>query len=110
MKIEQLMEFIHEAYPDETTRECWDDRRQSPRHPTRGGPGAVRAGDSLAEFVVREIYETFDKDASDDEQISRALNAMDAALGDLGAVAAALKERLEGIVPGETANEDTAAR
>ena len=64
----------------------------------------------MAEFVVKELCETFDKDASDAEQLSRALNAMDMALGDLGSVAAALKERLDGIAPGETADEDSAAR
>ena len=109
MDIEQLMEIAHEAYPDETTRKCWDPVRRRPRYPSRGGLCSVRAGDTLAEFVVKELFETFEQDDSDERQLARALGALDAALGDMGAVAAALKDRLDGIASGKTADEDAKA-
>ena len=100
MDANDLMEIVHEAYPDETTRECWDEKLRRARCPSRGGLCKVRAGDTLAEFIVQELFETYDKDASDEKQLARALSVLDVALNDLGAVAAALNRRLSGISDG----------
>ena len=86
MKLTELLEIIHRAYPDELTRKCWDAKKQR----ACGG-----AGDTLAEFVVGEIADTFDVAASDEAQLNEALNAMRWACTELTAVIAALEERKE---------------
>ena len=86
MKLNELLEIVHRAYPDEQTRECWNKKTQRPC----GG-----AGDTLAEFIVREIADGFDAKATDRAQVADALLAMHRAQGELGAVAKALERRLE---------------
>ena len=86
MKLNELLEIVHRAYPDEQTRECWNPKTQRPC----GG-----AGDTLAEFIVREIADGFDAKATDRAQVADALLAMHRAQGELGAVAKALERRLE---------------
>ena len=82
MKLNALLEIVHRAYPDETTRECWDSRKQR----ARSG-----SGDTLAEFIVREIAETFDRTASDEGQLDAALSSMCWACTELTAVIEALE-------------------
>ena len=82
MKLNALLEIVHRAYPDETTRECWDSRKQR----ARSG-----SGDTLAEFIVREIAETFDRTASDEGQLDAALSSMRWACTELTAVIEALE-------------------
>ena len=86
MTLNELLEIVHKAYPDEQTRECWNPKTQRPC----GG-----AGDTLAEFIVRDIAEGFDAKATDRAQVADALLAMHRAQGELGAVAKALERRLE---------------
>ena len=86
MTLNELLEIVHRAYPDEQTRECWNPETQRPC----GG-----AGDTLAEFIVREIVDGYDAAATDRAQIADALLAMHRAQGELGAVAKALERRLE---------------
>ena len=86
MKLNELLEIVHRAYPDEQTRECWNPKTQGP---CGGG------GDTLAEFIVREIADGFDAKATDRAQVADALLAMHRAQGELGAVAKALERRLE---------------
>ena len=43
-------------------------------------------GDTLAEFIVVELQETFDPKASDEAQINEALRAMDMARRDIDSV------------------------
>ena len=86
MTLSELLEIVHRAYPDEQTRECWNPKTQRPC----GG-----AGDTLAEFIVREIAEDIDAKATDRAQVADALLAMHRAQGELGAVAKALERRLE---------------
>ena len=86
MKLNELLEIVHRAYPDEQTREYWNPETQRPC----GG-----AGDTLAEFIVREIADGFDAKATDRAQVADALLAMHRAQGELGAVAKALERRLE---------------
>ena len=86
MTLNELLEIVHKAYPDETTRECWNIETQR----ACGG-----AGDTLAEFIVREIADGYDAKATDRAQIADALLAIHRAQGELDAVAKALERRLE---------------
>ena len=82
MKLNELLEIAHRAYPEEHTRLCWDAKKQKVRTGT---------GDSLAEFVVREIADTFDADAPEENQLDAALSAMRWACTELTAVIEALE-------------------
>lgn len=82
MKLNDLLEIAHRAYPEEHTRLCWDAKKQKVRTGT---------GDSLAEFVVREIADTFDADAPEENQLDAALSAMRWACTELTAVIEALE-------------------
>ena len=86
MKLNELLEIVHRAYPDELTRKCWNREMQRPC----GG-----AGDTLAEFIVREIADGYDAKATDRAQVADALLAMHRAQGELAAVAKALERRME---------------
>ena len=82
MKLNAILEIVHQAYPDEHTRRCWNTKKQKPQTGT---------GDTLAEFIVREIVDTFDADAGDTNQIDAALCAMRWASIELEAVIKALE-------------------
>lgn len=82
MKLNTLLEIIHRAYPEEHTRRCWDAKKQKVRTGT---------GDTLAEFVVREIVDTFDADAPEENQLDAALSVMRWACTELTAVIEALE-------------------
>lgn len=82
MKLNELLEIAHRAYPEEHTRLCWDAKRQKARTGT---------GDSLAEFVVQEIADTFDADAPEENQLDAALSAMRWACTELTVVIEALE-------------------
>jgi hypothetical protein len=82
MKLDELLEIVHQAYPDELTRVCWDSQKRCVR---------MGMGDTLAEFIVREILDTFEPDAPDAKQIGAALDAMRWAAIELGAVISALE-------------------
>ena len=86
MTLNELLEIVHRAYPDEQTRNCWNEKTQRPC----GG-----AGDTPAVFIVREIADGYDAAATDRAQVADALLAMHRAQGELGAVAKALERRLE---------------
>ena len=81
MKLNELLEIAHRAYPEEHTRLCWDAKRQKVRTGT---------GDSLAEFIVQEIADTFDADAPEENHLDAALSAMRWACTELTAVIEAL--------------------
>ena len=85
MTLNELLEIVHRAYPDELTRECWNQETQR----ACGG-----AGDTLAEFIVREIADTYDAKATDRAQVADALLAMHRAQSELDAVAKALERRV----------------
>ena len=84
MKLNELLEIVHRAYPDELTRKCWNREMQRPC----GG-----AGDTLAEFIVREIADTYDAEASDEAQLDEALRVMRRACTEVIGVIDALEER-----------------
>lgn len=82
MKLNALLEIVHRAYPEEHTRLCWDAKKQKVRTGT---------GDTLAEFLVAELIDTFDPDASAEKQLDVALSEMLWARTELTAVIEALE-------------------
>ncbi len=63
--------------------EYWDSLKEEPKPNPDGG-------DTLAEFVALELYESYDCDASDDGQLATAVKAMQSAADDLQSAAHAL--------------------
>ena len=63
--------------------EYWDALKEEPKPNPDGG-------DALAEFVALELYESYDSEADDDEQLATAVKVMQSAADDLAAVAHAL--------------------
>ena len=82
MTLNELLEIVHRAYPDEQTRLCWNAKKQKV---------LTGAGDTLAEFVVGEIADTFNPNVSTEKQLDEALSAMRWAAIELGAVITALE-------------------
>ena len=83
MTLNQLVCRAASAYPDAFVLEYWDAGKEEPKPNPSGG-------DTLAEFIARELYDTFDPDAGDDEQLAAAVKAMQSAADDLQGVAHAL--------------------
>lgn len=83
MTLNQLVCRAASAYQDANMMEYWDALKKKPK-PNLGG------GDTLAEFVALELYESFDPGAGDDEQIATAVKLMQSAADDLAAVAHAM--------------------
>jgi hypothetical protein len=89
MKLNELIEIVSAAYPDGLIAvEYWDFTRECPRRNRKGG-------NTLALFIALEIKDTYDPDASDEQQLETALRAVERARGDLDAVNAALTSELE---------------
>lgn len=82
MTLNELLDIVHSAYPDGATRECWDAER---------GRASSGSGDTLAEFVVKEIADTYGAQNTDTEQLSEAVRVMERACGDIGDVIEALQ-------------------
>ena len=82
MTLNELLEVVHRGFPDGLTRLCLDAKMQKVRSGT---------GDTLAEFVVGEIADTFDPDAPAEKQLDEALSAMRWACTELTAVIEALE-------------------
>jgi len=83
MKLNDIMEVVDKAYPDGFTQNYWD---ASAKRPDPTG-----SGDTLAEFVVREIYETYDKRATSKQQLEEAARVMRRAEETLALVAEVLE-------------------
>jgi hypothetical protein len=69
---------------DEHILRHWDIKRQCPVDDSS-------SGDSLAGFITWEIYETYDEDEHDSEQIASAIRVMRNAAEELEAVVEALE-------------------
>lgn len=54
-------------------------------------------GDPLAGFIAREIYETFDPEADDQEQLDEALRVIDTSTDEIAAVRDRLAELAGGV-------------
>lgn len=82
MQLNAIMEIVHSAYPDAMTRNYWDPVQ---RRPTPG------MGDTLAEFIVKEIADTYDAGSADSEQLTEAIRVLERARSDIGNVAVTLQ-------------------
>ena len=76
MKLAELIQIVDEAYPDGLV--------------ARAHKGED-VGDTLALFIVRELADIYDPDASDAEQTAGACRAMGTAIDELQAVCNALE-------------------
>jgi hypothetical protein len=85
MTLNQLICCAASVYPDAFVLQYWDMERAKPRENREGG-------DTLAQFIAREIHDTYDADASDAEQVASAVKAMQTAADDLQRVTHALSD------------------
>lgn len=83
-KLNTLMEVVHNAYPDEITREYWDSEVETPKS---------SSGDTLAEFIVRELADVYDKDQSLYDNADLFIFTLERAVKDIKEVIYALKDR-----------------
>ncbi len=83
MEINQIVCRAASAYPKALVLRYWDEGKQLPRVDEG-------TGDTLAEFITRELAGIHDETASDGEQIASAVLAMQRASDDLDRVAEAL--------------------
>jgi len=86
MFLNDLIRIVDKAYPEEQIRQNWNFTDEC--------PAEKQTGDTLAEFIVREIADTFDPDAEDREQMAGALRVIHMAMDDLEKVANALNRRI----------------
>ena len=84
MTLNEIITRVASVYPD-----CWVlqycDIDKQCAVPNKEG------GDTLAQFIAWEIYETFDPDEGDDEQLDMAIRKMRESVRDLRAVVTALE-------------------
>ena len=72
------------VYPDCWILQYWDREQQSVVANKDGG-------DTLAQFIASELYETYDPDADDETQLETAITKMQEAADDLCAIVTALR-------------------
>ena len=83
MQLNAIMDIVHGAYPDAMTRNYWDPVQQRP---------VPAAGDTLAEFIVKEIADTPDAAVASRDQLSEAVRVLERARSDIGSVVTALQQ------------------
>lgn len=83
MTFDELIELVNESYPDDLVMRYYKEPH-------------VNHGDTLAEFVVRELQDTFDKETSEGSQLEEAHNVMQKAADELTLVARHIGERRSG--------------
>lgn len=71
MKLEKIIAIVDNAYPDGMIQQAFDafNRYQEL-------PGEDRVGDGLAEFIVRELADTYDPKAPKKDQLAEAVRVM----------------------------------
>ena len=84
MTLNEIVTRAASVYPDCWVLQYWDMDKQCAVSNKDGG-------DSLAEFIAMELYETFDPEGSDQQQIAMAVRKMRDAAGELQAVVTALE-------------------
>lgn len=87
MKLSKIIAIADAAYPDGLVKQAYLQLTKSPKEPTN-------VGDTLAEFITRELKDTYDETATDDVQLEEASRIMGAALRELGGVQSAFDEQL----------------
>jgi hypothetical protein len=83
MTLVELLDKANAGYPDGFLREYYNSKTGRPR---KG------KGDTLAQFIVIELSETFDPDADDDDQRYTADRMLRAAVTELESVRRALHQ------------------
>ena len=76
MKLVELQQLAHKGY-------AFGESMADYFNPETGMPTAWHSGDSLEWFMHVEIAETFDSEASDEDQIDTAVRALESAQRDL---------------------------
>jgi hypothetical protein len=76
MTLNQLIEKANKHYPDGFLAHYWDGLNQKVI--------AKNCGDTLAQFIVRELQDTFDENANDAEQIVEVRRALKNAHREIG--------------------------
>ena len=84
MTLNEIITRTASVYPDCWVLQYWDTERQCAIDNRDGG-------DTLAKFIAWELYETFDPEVGDQEQLDTAIRKMQSAVDDLRAVVAALE-------------------
>ena len=80
MTLLELLDAANQGYPDGYLAEYYD---------TKTGKRKSGSGDGLAQFIVLELIDTFDSEATDDSQIGTATQVLERAREDLlGAIQA----------------------
>ena len=87
MTLNELISKAAAAYPDGLLLEYWDSDKERPRQ----NPDA---GDTLASFIVNEIFETYDTDDQDEQQIETAVHALERAASEIRGVIDGLQARI----------------
>ena len=84
MTLNEIITCAASGYPDRCVLQYWDAERQC---------AVVNAdgGDTLAQFIAGELFETFDSEADDSEQLDTAIRKMREAANELQAVVTALE-------------------
>lgn len=77
MTFEEILAVADAAYPDGLVAAVAED---------------MEVGDTLAEFIFRELQDTYDTDASDEQQLAEAVRVMTSAREELEAVEEAFRE------------------
>jgi len=78
MELKKLIDAANAAYPDDLIRRYEEGRTGN-------------LGDTLAKFILLELEETFDPDATDEKQVETAARAMETAEGELAKVRKAIE-------------------
>ena len=84
MTINEIITRAASVYPECWILQYWDMEKQCAVFNRDGG-------DTLAQFIAWEIYETYDPDAGDDEQLNTAIRKTREAANDLQAIVTALE-------------------
>ena len=85
MDINQIICRAASVYPEAYVLTYWSMEAQEPRKNRLGG-------DTLAQFIAQELDDTYDGEASDEEQIAEAARVMQRAADDLASVAKAISD------------------
>ena len=82
MELSEIIAIADRAYPDGLVQAYFD-------HPDRNH------GDTLAEFIIRELQDAYDAEAGDKDQLSEAARVIRRARDELDQVLAALESKSE---------------
>jgi len=77
MTIAELIKLVDSVYDpcDRIILRYWNTKTECPQY--------LDAGDDLAFFIVNELFETYDPEATEDEQLQEAIRIMDTAVVEL---------------------------